>query len=358
MPIPFQQSGSFARVAAAFLKLFLTALLLCPAAHATDGHCLSECTRRIGIVSAFGREAELLLAETKKEQVYTINGNRFTIGSLRGNPVVIVLSGYSMINATLVTQMLVDHFNIERLIMSGIAGGVNPARHIGDVIVPQVWAMPMEVYWNHDGTAPTPCGAPGELSCLHMKLTKVGGQTVPPFALPGKAATGLFVRDSWVLTSANAPQAEYRFDYEVDAEMYAVAGTIRPSLLRCSPKAAPNAGAKPDPGKCVASQPALVLGGRGLSATMFLANDGYRQYLADALQGQCFDMETAGLAHVAYANHIPFIAFRSLSDLAGAQTFNPDVTALLSSGLAEANEAAVTLTFLEAWAARGNPLAR
>ena len=61
-------------------------------------------------------------------------------------------------------------------------------------------------------------------------------------------------------------------------------------------------------------------------------------------------METAALAHVAYSNGIPYIAFRSLSDLAGAEEFNTDVVALFASGLAETNEAAVTLAFLEAWA--------
>ena len=64
-------------------------------------------------------------------------------------------------------------------------------------------------------------------------------------------------------------------------------------------------------------------------------------------------METAALAQVAYANRVPYIAFRSLSDLAGGEEFNADVGALFASGLAETNEAAVTIAFLEAWARRG-----
>ena len=46
---------------------------------------------------------------------------------------------------------------------------------------------------------------------------------------------------------------------------------------------------------------------------------------------------------------IPFIAFRSLSDLAGGSDFT-DVGAFFGSGLAEGNESKVTLGFLEAWA--------
>lgn len=67
------------------------------------------------------------------------------------------------------------------------------------------------------------------------------------------------------------------------------------------------------------------------------------------LEAQTFEMETAALAHVAHANGVPYIAFRSLSDLAGAEGFDEDVGALFSSGLAEANEAKITLAFLEAW---------
>ncbi len=53
---------------------------------------------------------------------------------------------------------------------------------------------------------------------------------------------------------------------------------------------------------------------------------------------------------MAFANGVPYISFRSLSDLAGAEEFNTDVGALFASGLAEANEAAVTIAFLQAWA--------
>lgn len=41
---------------------------------------------------------------------------------------VVVLSGVSMINAAMTTQTLVDHFRIERLIMSGISGGIDSAQ--------------------------------------------------------------------------------------------------------------------------------------------------------------------------------------------------------------------------------------
>ena len=127
---------------------FAAALVALPTAAAPK--CAGDCAPRIGIVSAFGAEADLLVAETQSRRTQTIAGQRFTTGVLRGNRVVIVLSGVSMVNAALTTQRLVDHFRIERLVLSGIAGGIDPARRVGDVIVPESWAMPMEVYWSHD----------------------------------------------------------------------------------------------------------------------------------------------------------------------------------------------------------------
>ena len=326
--------------------LFALATLLAPRAQAAPA-CLTECTPRIGIVSAFGQEAAILVAQTQRPRTWVINGNRFTTGVLRGNAVVIVLSGVSMVNSTMVTQLMVDHFKVKRLVMSGIAGGVDPSHHVGDVVIPDRWAMSLEVFWNQDSTLPASCGKAADVSCLGLKLASVDGHPVPPFELaPGAGApvpTGLFMRENFAMTAANAPAGEYRFDYPVDAAMLAVARDIRPALERCGPGTAPEAQ------RCVKETPVLHVGGRGVSGSAFLANAQYRRYLFEQLQAQAFEMETAALAHVAYANSIPYIAFRSLSDLAGAQEFDADAVTLFTSGLAERNEAAVALAFLEAW---------
>lgn len=336
--------------------LALVSLLLAQAlAAAAPRACLSECTPRIGIVSAFGAEAAILVRETRGARTWLINGNRFTTGTLRGNRVVIVLSGVSMINAAMTTQTLIDHFRVERLVMSGISGGIDPAHRVGDVLVPESWVMPMEVYWHHDSSLPAPCGTPADLSCLGLRIATVDGKAVAPFTLPGGVATGLFMRENHATRPGGSPEGEYVFDYRVDPAMLAVARAIAPTLATCGPKATGPAGGAADPRLCVGTQPRIVIGGRGVSGTAFLANPAYRSYLFEQLGAQTVDMETASLAHVAYVNGIPYIAFRSLSDLAGAQEFNADVGALFASGLAEANESAVTLAFLAAWSERKAP---
>ena len=326
------------------LVAFLLGLGLAPSFARTA--CLTECAPRLGIVSAFGAEADLLVAQTRSARTWLIDGNRFTTGTLRGVPVVIVLSGVSMVNSAMVTQLMIDHFHVQRLVMSGIAGGVDPTHHVGDVIIPDRWAMPLEVFWNRDATPPSPCGHDADVSCLGLKLaTGADGRPLPPFE-------DLFMRETHVRSAASGPAGEFRFDYPVDAAMLAVARTLRPALARCGPKAYKSPGAEPDPALCVKTAPQVVVGGLGVSGGAFLANAAYRAYLFEQLRAQTFEMETAALAHVARANGIPYIAFRSLSDLAGAQDFDADAVALFASGLAETNEAAVTLAFLEAWGRR------
>ena len=61
----------------------LLAVLVSTAVSAAPRHrCLSDCTPRIGIVSAFGAEADILLAQTSAPRTWTIHGKRFTTGLL------------------------------------------------------------------------------------------------------------------------------------------------------------------------------------------------------------------------------------------------------------------------------------
>ena len=58
-------------------------------------------------------------------------------------------------------------------------------------------------------------------------------------------------------------------------------------------------------------------------------------------------METAGVAQVAYANATPFLGFRALSDLAGADPGPNPVFRYL--GVAAHNSAKTVLAFIRAW---------
>lgn len=305
---------------------------------AEPSDCLSDCTPRIGIVSAFGAEADLLLAETSDKREYSLSGNTYTTGVLAGNPVVIVLSGVSVVNAAMTAQRMLDHFGVTHLIMSGIAGGLNPAHHVGDVLIPERWALPLEAYFSSGSEAPAPCGRPGDLSCLGLRLAQATSAAGTDYG-----GTGVFMRETQVITAQSGPAGEFKFAFEVDAEMLSVAMQIEPQLSRCGDA---------DASVCVATQPALKIGGTGMSGSMFIANPTYREYVFATIGAEVVDMETAALGQVAYANGVPYLAFRSVSDLAGGGEDGASVGAFFGSGLAEANEARVAIAFLTEWAAR------
>jgi len=88
-------------------------------------------TPRIAIISAFPAEMNLLLARVQAPRPHVVNGVTFATGQLQGKPVVLLHSGISMTNAAMNTQLVLDRFKVTHIVYSGIAGGVNPALHIG-----------------------------------------------------------------------------------------------------------------------------------------------------------------------------------------------------------------------------------
>ena len=110
------------------LSLFvaLAAILLQLPAQAAGPRCLTDCRPRIGIVSAFGAEADLLLAETRGRREHLIHGRRFTTGALRGNPVAVVhdadgLTDEQMAEVEAFLEGLDNHDDVQDMFV-GLAG--------------------------------------------------------------------------------------------------------------------------------------------------------------------------------------------------------------------------------------------
>ena len=74
-------------------------------------------------------------------------------------------------------------------------------------------------------------------------------------------------------------------------------------------------------------------------------NRTYRDYLHDTFDAQVVEMETAAIGMVSYANGIPFIAFRSVSDLAGGGEASQNEIRVFEH-LAAQNSAALVSAFL------------
>ncbi len=275
-------------------------------------------TPRIAVISAFQPELTLLLRKLQMPRQYSVNGVAFSAGTLEGRPVVVFLSGVSMTNAAMNTQLVLDRFHVSHIVISGIAGGVNPALHIGDVSVPTQWGQYLEGLMARE-TAPEKFTAPPWMK----------DATLPAFGM-------LHPRPVEVRSAAH-PKPVRQFWFAADPKMLDVARGLRNvGLASCNAS-----------GKCLGTKPELVVGGNGVSGPAFMDNAAFRQYTFKTFQANVLDMETAATAVVAYSNGVPYIAFRSLSDLAGGGDGENEMGTFMS--IAADNSAKVLLAFLAAW---------
>src|SRR5262249_31486862 len=119
----------------------MSALVMGPPSWAADR---LDATPRVAVVPVFEPEWKVLKAAIDGAEGYQVNGVEVVTGTLSGRPVVLFLTGISMINATMTTQLALDRFDITGIVVSGIAGGVDPSLHVGDVVVAQQWGQYLE----------------------------------------------------------------------------------------------------------------------------------------------------------------------------------------------------------------------
>lgn len=297
---------------------FLIAMGLMLAATLAQAAPWLDRTPRVAVVSAFDAELAVLLSRVEHPRKYLLNGVEFTTGRLQGKPVVLFLSGVSMVNAAMNTQLALDRFRVTHLVVSGIAGGVNPDLHIGDVTVAQRWGQYLEVLLARET-------APGEF--------RVRGQ---PEDLNFANFGMLFTRPVRV-RSAGREGIEKKFWFDADPALLAIAARIQETPLElCDATRV-----------CLTHRPRLVVGGNGVSGQAFVDNAAFREHTFKTFEANVLDMETAAMAMVAYSNRVPYIAFRSLSDLAGGGEGENEIGTFFR--IAADNSARVLLAFFSAW---------
>ena len=89
----------------------------------------------IGIISAMDNEISLLLEEATIEEEKTIGGVTFYICKINDKSVVISRSGIGKINASSGVTLLLNNFNISKVIFTGIAGGTRNEESVLDEVI-------------------------------------------------------------------------------------------------------------------------------------------------------------------------------------------------------------------------------
>ncbi len=284
MPHPtFAPNAIRTLVASLTAALLLSVTALSP----SQSHDRKDETPRVAVVSAFAPEMAILRQELTDASEHSLNGVIFATGTLEGRQVVLFLSGISVVNAAMTVQLALDHFRVERIVFSGIAGGVDPGLNIGDVVIADRWGQYLEM--------------------LFAREVDEGWVTMPIFEYPYANFGMMFPRSVTVLRS-DAGEPETRFWFQTDEEMLAGArlAAAHVKLSHCTAE-----------DSCLDEVPRIVVGGSGISGSAFIDNTAFRAWAFETFGARVLDMESAAVAHVAYANDVPFIAIRSLADLAG-----------------------------------------
>ncbi len=90
---------------------------------------------KIGIIGAMELEVEQLKNQMSVTEIVKKASMDFYTGTLHDVEVVVVRSGIGKVNAALCVQILADIFHVTHIINTGVAGSLNPALDIGDILV-------------------------------------------------------------------------------------------------------------------------------------------------------------------------------------------------------------------------------
>jgi adenosylhomocysteine nucleosidase len=238
----------------------------------------------------------------------------FHLGEFHGVPVVMFMSRVSMVPSAHVISVALENFDIEAVIFSGIAGGIHPDLHIGDVTVPAQWA-------NHSRSQYSRLLGEDEWANPDDP-----DQSLPNYGMIYHQPTTIGGEATWWLP--------------VDSDLLALAELAAEAveLEQCA-----------DAENCMTDQPIVVVGGSGVSGPVFVDNAEYREHVYEAFGGDvvALDMESWSAAYVAHEYGVPFLAIRSLSDLAGGGPGENEIGIFF--GLASTNSARLVDALFALW---------
>ncbi len=278
---------------------------------------------RIALVAAYQGELDAILdfiPDEQVEDVKIINGLRFTLATAYGKKLIIFKTNVSTVNAAMSTQLALSHFEVDALLFSGVAGGINPALEKGDIAIPKAWVYHAEgAYFNETSPDSDEYIIP-ERSRERLRDGNYGMHH--PRAVSA-------------IKSGLSKAIEKR-SFDADPDLLAVAQIAVSNLQAEEPTALLNAKGLPA---------TIKIGGTGVAGPVFMDNAQYREFVYSTWQADSLDMESTAVAHVCWSNNVPFIIIRSLSDLAGAQKGENEFTEFAAK--AEKNAARVLASLLQ-----------
>lgn len=222
----------------------------------------------IAIIGALEKEVRQIYAAVEKGTVADEAGLRIVGGEYHGFTVVATTAGMGTVNAAAAAQHLISAHGANAIIFSGIAGGLNPALHIGDVVIGE------RLRYLDTDTALIAESAP--------KLEEFSSSDFL-VALAEKT-----LRAHGYVDAALAEEDVAAARAEADATLFRRNNTD--------------------------AEPQRFLRGTIATGDRFVSGAEPKAAAIAATQGDCVEMEGAAIAHVAAKNGIDCLVLRAISD--------------------------------------------
>ena len=89
----------------------------------------------LGLIGAMPEEMEMVINAITEKTVIEKGSRTYYRGKLYGPEVVAVFSRWGKVAAAATTVHLILEFDVDRIIFTGIAGGISPELNIGDIVI-------------------------------------------------------------------------------------------------------------------------------------------------------------------------------------------------------------------------------
>ena len=113
------------------LFIFICMTLLLPVFNG----CNNTNKDKTGIIGALAEEVALLKQDMKILKTTTVSGMEFCEGKINNKDVIVVQCGIGKVNAGICAQTLINTFNVNRVINTGVAGSLDAKIDIGDIVI-------------------------------------------------------------------------------------------------------------------------------------------------------------------------------------------------------------------------------
>jgi len=90
---------------------------------------------RIAIIAAMKGELEMLVSELETSKISKVAGFSFHQGSLEGHQLILLLSGIGKVNAAVAASLLIDRYEPDVVLNTGVAGAFSKELKTGDIVI-------------------------------------------------------------------------------------------------------------------------------------------------------------------------------------------------------------------------------